>query len=235
MIAMLLDCSAALANTTNFVEISETKAGIQKIKIILPEDTKLTKQEITQVVKLAKQNGITRPEEVSIFSFLPGGGKGIRVKSIESRDSRNTSFDTVDVYKIGWSVMETNSKTKLLGNFWANEEGRRHTVLRDYKSTNGTTFQVSIGNGVEFSAADKLVDSYLSGKLFPARKNDKDGIIELVQFGLDDLKNAKPEVIRRVESEKCFEMGFDNYPTTVVKLRFEKDKIVIIETYSYVI
>lgn len=233
-VAMLLICFAAPAETTNWISLNDAKNSNKKIRTVFPGDLKLTKQEIAQVVKLARQNGITNPAEVRIFYFLPGGGNGVTVKSGEVHEGRNTRFETVYIYKVGWSCMETNSKSKLLGNFWVDEDGKISTLLRDYKSTNGTVFQVSVGKGVGFSIADKLVESYLVGKLFPEHKYSQD-LIEPIQIGLTNLENAKPKAIRKIESEKCFEMEFDNYPTTVVKLKIEKDKIVIIRTSEYVI
>jgi hypothetical protein len=231
---VLLNCATTFADTTNLVDIGESKSGKQKIITIFPDDTILTKQEIVQVINLAKQNGLTNANEVGVFHFIPGGGKGITVKSAELHEGRNTRFDTVYIYKAGWSGMETNSKSMVNGKFWSDKDGNISTLLRDYKSTNGAIFQVAIGKDVDFAIADKLVDYYHSNKLLPTQEKSKDGV-RIVYFGMEIPQNAHPKIIRRDDSRKYYEMEFDNYPTTVVKLRIEKEEIEIIGISEYVI
>jgi hypothetical protein len=231
---VLLNCVTALAGTTNLVDISESKSGKQKITAIFPDGTILTKQEIIQVINLAKLNGLTNANEISVFHFIPSGGKGIIVKSAESHEGRNTRFDTVYIYKVGWSGMETNSKSIVKGEFWSNKEHNISTLLRDYKTTNGALFQVAIGKDVDFAIADKLVGYYHSNKLLPTQEKSKDRV-RMVHIGIETPQNAHPKIIRRDDSGKYYEMEFDNYPTTVVKLRIEKDKIEIIGISEYVI
>jgi hypothetical protein len=219
------------ADTTNYVQISGTKT---KIKTIFPDDGKLTKQEIIQVIKLAKQSGLANPAEVGIFHFLPGGGKGVTVKGMELHDGRNTRFDTVYIYKSGWSFMETNSKSRVMSKFWSDGESKHSTLLRDYKSPQGTLFQVAIGNGVDFGLADILVESYFANKLLSPAEKSKPGNT-VMPIGPTTPKDAKPRRICLDDSKTSYEMEFDDYPTTVLKLKFEKEKPVVVGISEYVI
>jgi hypothetical protein len=228
---LALNCFSTAAETTNIIEISASRNTSSKIKTVFVKDGELTKAEIIQAIKLASQNGLTNAAEISTFYFFPGG-KGISVKSSELHEGRNTRFETVYINKLGWSPIMTNSETKLTGKFWVDDAGKVLTLLRDYKSTNGQPFQVSIGKSVDVELADRVVDLFVADKLQFRKNIAEDNVLRRHLIGHGDVM---PKLIHKRDSENDYEMELDNYPTTVIRFTFEKGKITVTGMSEYFI
>lgn len=224
---MLLNCFVGLANTTNVLEINGSK-----IKTVFAKDAELTKTEIAQVTELAKQFGLTNAAAVATFYFLPGGGRGITIESVESHVGRNTRFDIVWVYELGWSGMLTNADTKFVGKFWADERGKISKLLREYKSTSGELFQVSIEQGVDVAMADTVVDLFINSKLQLSKNAEENKVYWRM---LNRRGEVLPKSISKSSFGNDFELELKNHPTTVIKFKSENGKIIITGTSSYVI
>src|SRR5688572_2300455 len=110
----------AIAGQTN--QTKQASSIPKTIATNFEVEASLSASEIKQVLELAKANGIEAPAEVSTFHYLPVGGKGISVKSVDRIDGRNTSFDTVTISKKGWDQLKPAKNSKRVGKFWANAD-----------------------------------------------------------------------------------------------------------------
>jgi hypothetical protein len=187
---------------TNFV------AGVN----LLPSELKL-------VVALAKQCGITNVAEVNTFHYQPGGGKGISVKSAERLEGRNTSYDSIEVHRIGWnSDVPTADEVRRDGNFWCEPKWKYTTLLRNYVFKKQTV-KVEIGQGVDVPLADKIV------ALFEEKRVRIDNDFTRREF--DELWKTKLEGLFQNDSKKGYELRFEGYPIRSLLLEFQNGQLVV--------
>jgi len=225
----LLGTSFGFADQTRINKTVKV-SNADTVKTNFVADGQLTRKEINQVLELARQCGVPQVSEVRTFHYLPTGRKGITVKSIECVDSRNTSFDSVYLSNTNWgSSFEFNKDVKLVGAFWFIGTKYR-TLLRSYQWTNQQPFQVSIGEGVDVTIADKMVDLIITDKL-PFAESKKEGSAIFTIPGKP--KDLKPTSIGRGDSKDIYEVEFKTQ--LVFKYRFEKGEFIYIGGYKYVI
>lgn len=197
------------------------------IKTDFAAGANLLPSELKQVVALAKQCGMVDVAEVSTFHYVPGGGRGISVKSTERVDGRNTSFDTVTIHKSG-SDSPSPSKDGVIrdGNFWGDKDSKHTTVLRSYEF-NKQAVKIEIGLGVDIAFADKVIP--LIGA--------NEGLIhkESVRRQFEALANSKPQAIYKGDFDG-YELRFGEAPSQrSLKFRFENGQVIITGVSSILI
>jgi len=166
---LLLAAFGCLADQTDAVQPSGQKST--QIKTNFVKGAELNSVEINQVLMLARQSGIEDAAEVETFNYLPGGGRGISVKSKDHVDGRNIFYDTLLLSKNGWDGLEPDKTTKRLGNFCVRELGKYTTHLLTYE-VKKNTIRIVIGEGVDIAFADKVIPLIASKKVRFANDND---------------------------------------------------------------
>ena len=120
----------------------------------LPDATLFT-DELDTVVTLAKSCGIETVAEVRTFHYLPGSFRGIQVISAEKVDGRKVRYQTLEIFRAGWSV-KTKPTGPLqiisIGEFWVESLGlpQQHE-LTIFTTTNGT-IRVEVEAGIPLDA-----------------------------------------------------------------------------------
>lgn len=181
-------------------------------------DAVLTPNEVKQVLELAKKCGIARPSEVGTFHYLPTGGRGISVKSVELVDERNTSFDTVIISKKGWHQFTSETNSIQLDSFWAAADAKYSTLLRSYEFRK-TTIQVSIGKGIEVALADKVIP------LIDAKKARFEN--DWARRQVEELKDSKPVAIYKSYSGNGYELRFNEPSMRAIMFDLKDGRVVI--------
>lgn len=189
------------------------------IKTDFAAGANLLPSELKQVVALAKQSGMVDVAEVSTFHYVPGGGRGISVKSTERVDGRNTSFDTVTIHKSGWNTSSPSKDgVNRDGNFWCDRDSKHTTVLRSYEF-NQQPVRIVIGRGVDIALADKVIPLIGTNKVII--HNDS------VRRRFEDLADSKPQAIYKRDFEG-YEVRFGEAPSQrSLKFLFENGQVII--------
>ena len=135
------------------------------VKTTFVADAELSAQEVSEVVSLARQCGISEPGEVVTFNWLPGGGKGISVKSVERLKGADIAYDEITIAKAEWGNIGVSGKGKQVGTFWADPSDKYtpHIRLHDFR---GEQIRVSIGKGITVELADQVIPQLGAGKVF---------------------------------------------------------------------
>lgn len=187
----------------------------------------LLPSELKQVVALAKQGGMADVAEVSTFHYVPGGGRGIRVKSAERVDDRNISFDSVAIHKSGWdSSSPSKDGVPRDGNFWCDADGKYTTLLRSYEF-NKQAVKIEIGRGVDIAIADKVIPLIIANQ----------GLIhnDSVRRQFEALVNSKPQAIYKGGLDG-YELRFGEAPSQrSLKFRFDNGQVIITGVSSILI
>ncbi|HEV2693524.1 MAG TPA: hypothetical protein VG347_11560 [Verrucomicrobiae bacterium] len=229
-----------LGATTCFADETPTgtaapKTAMPAVKTDFAPGDQLNPQEIKQVLALAKQYGITNAGRISTIYSLPGGRKeGVSVQSTERVDGRNVRYETLHINKDGWSYFTRPTSAKHIGNFWIDADQKSWpTLLRSYRWTDQQPFQVSIGEGVAISIADKLV-SLLSADKLPFSEKKKTSETESPNFTssfFEKPTDLKPESIYRDESKNSFKVEFRGQ--FVFQYQFINGEFVYSGSYRY--
>ena len=178
---------------------------------------------------LARQSGIEDAAEVETFNYLPGGGRGISVKSKDHIDGRNISYDTIILSKTGWDGLEPDKTTKRLGNFCVREPGKYTTHLRAYELKKKTN-RIVIGEGVDTAFADKVIPLIASKKVRFANDND------WVRRNFNELGEFTPATLYKSDSNKGeYEMRFSGSDNHILMFKLDKDEVVVTGIATYYI
>jgi hypothetical protein len=219
-------CFTGLAQTKTPATNGVSIAGKTSITTDFVQDGKLTSGEISQVLKLARQCGLSNAVKITTFYHLPTVAKGISVKGEDFIQGSNTRFDTVYIDKIGWNG-KPDPTNNLIGNFGVNQKAT--TLLRSYELNKQQTIQVSIGEGVEIAVADKVMALFVAGELPFSSHENKDELEST--FLRERLGKAKPKMIYKEESGQ-YAFCFDDYPITVFYFKYEKGKVTVTRSGS---
>ena len=144
------------------------------VKTTFVDDGELTAQEVGEVVSLARECGINEPGEVETFNWLPAGGKGVSVKSVERFKGADITYDEITIAKTGWSEIGVGGKSKRVGAFWADPSDKFSAHLRLY-AFRGDQIRVGIGDGITVELADQVISALAARKFrFPAESSFSD-------------------------------------------------------------
>jgi hypothetical protein len=214
----------ALADQTNTVKTARPKTSPVKTSFV--ENAKLNSVELKQVLSLANQSGIQDATEVETFNYLPGGGRGISVKSKERVDGRNISYDTILVEKGGWRDGVPDKTAKHLGDFYI-QYPKSTTLLRTYEIYKHTV-RIVMDEGIPATLADQVMSAIVSKRV----RFEDDG----ARRSFSTLEKIIPEAIYKSESNKGqYEIRLSEPAMHILMFNLDKGEVVITGVATYVI
>lgn len=179
----------------------------------------LTVKELGDVISLGIQCGITNPAEVRTFYWLPGGGKGIEVKSVERVSDRNVYVDEMTLGRDGWTYIGPNEGVKRVGEFWGSPSDKFTRHLRVYEFR-GERIRVDIG-GFSPEVANKVIGLIAANKV---RFESKDEVLQFNRREMEEMAKSKPTRLSRQEDGKLWLHVEGTW--SVLQFRFEKGEVI---------
>jgi len=220
--AVLLGCLMMVSFPTvaSAAQIKQLKQAAQPVKITTNfiAEARLTASEVKQVLQLAKACGIDTPAEVRTFHFLPTGDRGISVESVRQVDGRNTSFETVIIYKLGWAQDQPDKKSMRVGNFWAEADAKHSTLLRSYEFKKAT-IQVSIGKGIDLAFADKVIPLIDAKKV----RFENGSVLQAIER----LGDSKPVSLYRSNFGASYQLQFNEPSMRAIMFDVKDGQVVV--------
>lgn len=192
-------------------------------------NAELTAREVSEVISLARQCGISQPAEVRTFYFLPAGGRGVEVKSMERINGADVAFDELRIRKGGWTDIEASGNVKRVGGFWAEPSGKftRHFRVQDFR---GERIRVDIGAGITDELADKVIALIAAKKVrFPS--NDR--ALDFQRRELEEMVGLKPSGLSKQDDGKLW-LHFVGR-LDALEFRFEKGQVILEQVIRIVI
>jgi len=182
----------------------------------------LTPREVTEVVSLARECGISEPEEVRTFYWLPGGGKGVTVKSVERTNAADITFDEIEIGKSGWTGFGASGTVKRVGGFWAEASGKftRHFRVYDFR---GERIRVNIREGITTDLADKVIPIIEAKKY---RFSSNDGALQFERPEMEKMVGAKPSGLSKQQNGELWLHVEDQL--NALQFRFEKGEVILV-------
>lgn len=217
--AVMAWLEAACSSADQPKSLKQPSLEPKPIKTDFAAGANLLPSELKQVVALAKQSGIDDVAEVNTFHYVPAGGRGISVKSVERADGRNTSHDSILVHKSSWDdFVPGKNGVKRDGNFWVDVDGKRTTLLRSYEF-NGQPVRIEIGEGADIAFADKVIALIAAKKVRFADHFDRQ------EF--EKLANSKPTAICRSRFKQEYELQFIGAGICSLTFAFENGQVIL--------
>jgi hypothetical protein len=166
-------------------------------------DAVLKPEEVAAVVGLAKSCGVGRVASVESFHYLPSGGRGISVTSVERTNGRKVTFDTMEVFRDGWaykSKAADPAKTRSSGQFWV--EAQQSPTIHELTtfSTPQGMIRVELSSGIPIGVADRIIKAFTTDKI-----KYSDEYTESSSKGADF---HRPNWLGRSDSANAYEISF---------------------------
>ena len=191
---------------------------VTQVKTNFEADAVLSPQEVKEVISLAQQCGISRPAEIRTFHYIPGGGRGVAVKSVERVKGSDITFDNIAIGKLGWTDFEAPKKNRL-GKFWANPSEKYTTHLRvcDFR---GEKIRVNLDTGVTAELCDKVISLIAEGKVrLPSNQS-----LAFERSEMKEMLRLKPSGLSRQENGRLWLHFTDRLDA--LQFRIEKGEII---------
>ena len=227
-VAVLVSCGLLCWSSGRAADKAAKGGAIRKPDTRMPgvltnfvKGASLTTRELGQVLMLAEQCGIAEPGEVSTMYFLPGGGRGIHVKSVDRTSGRDIAVDELMIGKVGWTDMIPAKDAKWVGKLWAGPSYKytRHLRVYDFR---GERIRVEISGGVSADVADKAIPLIAARKVrFPP----KEGAFDNQRREMEKMLAAKPTALSKQDDGTLWlrvEGTMD-----ALQMRFEKGEVVL--------
>jgi hypothetical protein len=184
-------------------------------------DKELSPVEIGQVLELAKEVGIDKPDEIGTFVYLPAGGTGIYVRGDEKVDGRNIHFDRVTIQKVGWVNSTPGDNRKWVGDFWCDED--KYSTYQRIYDFRQESIRVTLGDGVDVGMADAAIAQIAANKIrFTDEVKER---YELL------IGSAKPTGIYLNNFGSNYVMRFDAPRDWRLLFKFENGEVVPVNVF----
>jgi hypothetical protein len=173
-----------------------------------------------QVLLLAKRCGVSEPGEVSTFDYLPGGGMGVQVKSVERVQGRDIAVDEMTIGRLGWTDLTPGKDAQRVGKFWAGPSDKFTRHLRVYEFR-GKRIRVIIGDGVSTELADKIIPLIAAKKVRFGTKNDG---FRIDSRDMEEMIGLKPRGLSK-QHDGALWLHFED-TMDALQFRFEKGEVI---------
>ena len=213
MIAAAMVSFGALAETNR----QSHRSGLA-VKTNFVSGAQLSAKEVKQVLEVARLCGVDAPSEISTYHYIPAGGKGISVKSVDRVDARNTSFDTIIISKMGWDYRKPEKGITRVGDFWAYPREKYSTLLRRFELKNGI-IQIQIGDDVNIAFADKVIPLIDRGNIR--------FVNDWIRQDFKELKDLKPVSILKSHISQGYELRFDGHSRRLLIFDWKDGGIIV--------
>ena len=181
----------------------------------------LSQAEVNEVILLARQCGIIQPGEVRTFYWLPVGGRGVAVKSVEQINEADITYDEIIIGKDGWTDIGPSGEVKRVGRFWAKSSDKSSTHLRMY-DFRGERIRVRIGDGITTELADKVIPLIAAKKVrFPP----EEGALDFQRREMKEMMGLKPSGLSKEFNGELWLHFADRWNT--LQFRFEKGEVIL--------
>jgi hypothetical protein len=176
---------------------------------------------VREVISLARQCGISQPGEVRTFHWLPGGGRGVAVKSVERIKGADITFDEITIGKEGWTDFSASREGMRTGGFWANPSDKSTTRLRVY-DFRGERIRVRIGDGITTELSDKIIPLIEAKRVrFPSA----DGALDFQRGEMEEMLGLKPSGLSKQAGGKLWLHCVDRL--NALQFHFEKGEVIL--------
>lgn len=215
------DAGLSADKTTNSGALLKADAKVPAVRTIFEKGASLTPRELGQALVLAKECGISEPGEVSTMYFIPGGGKGIHVKSTERISGRDIAVDELTIGKAGWTEMTPGKDAKRVGKLWAvpSDKYTRHLRVYDFR---GERIRVQMSGGISAELADKVMALIAARQV---RFRAKDGVWNFDQEEMEKMLAAKPTALTK-QGDGAFWLHVEG-TLNALQMRYEKGEVVL--------
>jgi hypothetical protein len=173
-------------------------------------DAVLKPEEVAAVAGLAKSCGVGRVASVESFHYLPSGGRGISVTSVEHTNGRKVTFDTVEVFRDGWAYKSKPAdpaKTRSSGQFWVEAQQSRTIHELTTFSTPQGMIRLELSSGIPIGLADRIIKAFTTNRI---RYSD-----EFTEWSSKGADFHRPNRLSRSDPADVYEIslfgGLDRY------------------------
>lgn len=184
------------------------------------EDGVLTADEVAAVVNLAELGGVSQVAKVTTLHYRPSRVRGIRVIGAEKVDGRKVIFQTLEVYREGWSYKAKPAdpiRSKSIGQFWIESPSPPPVdILTRFETSKGEV-RIYLDPGIPLPVADKIINAVASGKI------RYDGEVRKEETGKVDF--SQPDCLVRSDAG-CYLIIFAGSPDQY-KFNLKGDEVTL--------
>jgi len=166
------------------------------------------------VLELAKIVGMSEVAEVSTFYYIPGHFyRGILVTGPEKVDGRKITFQTLGVFREGWSSKAKPTgpgQASSIGQFWI--ESRKLADIHELTTfaTAKGIIRVAVQDGIPIETADKIINAFTNHRIQYANDFDKEEMENpgLVKGSVTAFDFSHPDRLRLSGVDGGYQISF---------------------------